>query len=188
LIVLIMFEGRNVNLRRAEKDDVSLVVKWWRSSRYMGDYQDIVTISKAEMEKVMLRNTVFFMIEKKDGTKIGHIGAYMGTRTSWEIGYALIPNERGKDYGSEAVQMMVDHLFNEKGFDRIQAPAATGNTAAQRALEKAGFSKEGLMRKSGHAKGKYIDQYLYSILREEWKTPKDTNKNSSIKTLGTSEG
>ena len=174
-----MLEGKNVNLRKAEKDDVSLVVEWWGNSQYMGDYQDVMTISKAKMEKVMLEHTIFFIIEKKDGTKIGHIGAYMGTRTSWEIGYALVPSERGKGYGTEAIQIMVDYLFLKKDFVRVQAPAAPGNIASQRALEKAGFSKEGLMRKSGHAKGEYIDQYLYSILREEWKEPKILTRTAS---------
>ncbi len=151
-------------------------MEWWGNSKYMGNYQDVMTISKAMMEKVMLEDTIFFIIEKKDSTKIGHIGSFMGGRTSLEIGYALVPSERGKGYGTEAIQMVVDYLFLVKDSVRIQAPAATENIASQRALEKAGFSKEGLMRKSGHAKGEYIDQYIYSILREEWKEPKILTK------------
>jgi len=167
-----VLEGKNVNMRKAEKDDASLAMEWWGNQQYMGDYQDIMTISKEKMEKVMLEETTFFMIEKKDGTKIGHIGGFMGGRTSLEIGYALVPSERGKGYGTEAIQMIVDYLFLKKDSVRIQAPAATENIASQKALEQAGFSREGLMRKSGYAKGKYIDQFLYSILREEWKEPK----------------
>ena len=167
-----MFEGRNVNLRKAEKDDVSSVLEWWGNSEYMGDFQDVMTISRAKMEKVMLKDTIFFIIEKKDGTKIGHIGGWMRGRISMEIGFALVPRERGKGYGTEAIRMMVDYLFSERDVVRVQAPAATGNMASQKALEKAGFSREGLMRKSWHAKGEYIDQYLYSVLREEWKEPK----------------
>ena len=124
----------------------------------------------------MLEHTIFFIIEKKDGTKIGHVGGFMHGRISKEIGFALVPSERGKGYGTEAIQMMVDYLFLKRDFVRIQAPAATGNIASQKALEKAGFSKEGLMRKSWYAKGEYLDQYLYSILREEWKVPKILTK------------
>jgi ribosomal-protein-alanine N-acetyltransferase len=167
-----LLEGRNLNLRRAEKDDVSLVSQWWSNSQYMGEYQDVLRISEAKLEKVMLKDTIFFMIEKKDGARIGHIGGYMHGRISLEIGFALVPSERGKGYGTEAIQMMVDYLFLEKDIVRVQAPAATGNIASQKALEKAGFLKEGLMRKSWYVKGEYIDQYLYSILREEWKEPK----------------
>jgi len=175
-----LLEGKNVNLRKAEKGDVSLVVEWWRNPQYMGNFQDTMTISKPKMKKVMLEDTIFFIIEKKDGTKIGHIGGFMGGRTSLEIGYALVPSERGKGYGTEAIRIIVDYLFLKKNSVRIQAPAATENVASQEALEKAGFSKEGLMRKSGHAKGEYIDQYLYSILREEWKEPKVLTKTQQV--------
>jgi RimJ/RimL family protein N-acetyltransferase len=37
------------------------------------------------------------------------------------IGYALLPNERGKGYGSEAVKIIVDYLFLSKNMVRIQA-------------------------------------------------------------------
>jgi len=75
--------------------------------------------------------------------------------------------------------MMVDYLFLKKDSVRIQAPAAVENTASQKALEKAGFSREGLMRKSGYARGEYTDQYLYSVLREEWKEPRILTKTTS---------
>jgi RimJ/RimL family protein N-acetyltransferase len=39
-----------------------------------------------------------------------------------------------------------------------------------------GFTKEGTMRKSGHSRGMYRDEHLYSILREEWKEPKILTK------------
>ena len=169
-----------MNLRKAEKDDVSLVVEWWGNSQYMGDYQDIMTISKAKMEKVMLEDTIFFVVEKKDRTKIGHIGGWMQGRICMEIGFALVPSERGKGYGTEAIQMMVDYLFLEKDIVRVQAPAATGNIASQKALEKSGFSKEGLMRKSWLVRGEHMDQYLYSILREEWKEPKILKNKSKV--------
>jgi len=49
-----LLEGNNVNLRKAENEDVSLVEEWWCNPQYMGNFQDIMTISKAKMEKVML--------------------------------------------------------------------------------------------------------------------------------------
>jgi ribosomal-protein-alanine N-acetyltransferase len=43
---------------------------------------------------------------------------------------------------------------------------------SQKVLQKAGFRKEGIIRKSVFSKGKWKDRALYSILREEWKEPK----------------
>ncbi len=39
-------------------------------------------------------------------------------------------------------------------------------------LEKTGFKKEGIVRKSLFARGEWRDMFLYSILREEWKEPR----------------
>lgn len=123
------------------------------------------------LEKAMLEKTIFFIIEKKDGAKIGHISGWMIDRTM-EIGFALVPNERSKGYGTEAIQLMVDYLFLTKDIVRIQVSTDTRNPTSQKALEKVGFSKEGIMRKSWYTRGQYRDHYLYSTLREGWKEPK----------------
>jgi RimJ/RimL family protein N-acetyltransferase len=90
----------------------------------------------------------------------------------WEIGFALIPNERGKGYCTEATQLMVDYLFLSKNVTRIQATTHTRNAASQKVLEKAGFQKEGTLRKSNLVRGEFTDMFIFSILREEWKEPK----------------
>jgi ribosomal-protein-alanine N-acetyltransferase len=46
------------------------------------------------------------------------------------------------------------------------------NVGSQKVLEKAGFKKEGTIRKLFFLRGQLRDACLYSILREEWKEPK----------------
>jgi RimJ/RimL family protein N-acetyltransferase len=140
----------------------------------MGEYQDVVVRSKEEFEKIMLRDTIFFIIEK-NRTAIGHIGSWILGRTM-EIGFALVPDERAKGFGTEAIQLMVDYLFLTKGIVRIQVSTDTKNIASQRALEKAGFTKEGTMRKLWYTGGEFRDHYLYSILKEEWKEQRKSAK------------
>ena len=166
-----MLEGKTINLGNASKDDVSLVMHWWNDPLYMGEYQDTTMLSREELEKIMLEKTIFFMIEKKDGAKIGHIGGWMIGKTM-EIGFALVPNERREGYGTEAIRLMIDYLFLTKDIVRIQVSTDTRNTASQKTLQEAGFIKEGTMRKSWYTRGEYKDHYLYSILREEWKEPR----------------
>ena len=55
---------------------------------------------------------------------------------------------------------------------RIQADTDPMNIASQRALEKAGFKREGILRKTYFCRGEWKDTVLYSVLREEWKEPK----------------
>jgi ribosomal-protein-alanine N-acetyltransferase len=170
-----VLEGKTVNLRNASKKDVSTVLRWWSDPQYMGEYRDTTVLSKEELAKVMLERTTFFIVEKKDGAKIGHIGGWMIGKTM-EIGFALVPNERRKGHGTQAIQLMVDYLFLTKDIARIQASTDTRNTSSQKTLERVGFIKEGTMRKSWYTRGKYEDHYLYSILREERKEPKILTK------------
>jgi hypothetical protein len=53
-----------------------------------------------------------------------------------------------------------------------KATTDTRNKASQRVLEKTGFKREGTIRKAGFVRGHWQDDYLYSIIREEWKQPR----------------
>ena len=76
-----------------------------------------------------------------------------------------------KGYCTEAVMILVDFLFLSKDIIRIQAEANPRNLASQKVLEKVGFIKEGIIRKSVFIRGKWRDGILYSILRDEWAKP-----------------
>ena len=167
-----MLEGKIVNLRIIEREDLSIIKEWDNEIGIMGEYEPIVQETKADLEKQYdkLTEGQWFFIEKKDGTKIGFIAHFVAHGTV--IGYALLPNERGKGYGSEAIRIMVDYLFLSKNIVRIQAETHPQNIASQRVLEKVGFKNEGVVRKSSFVRGEWRDRYLYSILREEWKEPR----------------
>ena len=71
----------------------------------------------------------------------------------WEIGIALLPQARGKGHGTEAQRQLTRYLFAHTTVHRIEAITATGNIAEQRALEKAGFTREGVLRGIGWREG-----------------------------------
>lgn len=176
-----MLEGKKINLRIAEKEDASLLVQWLNDVEFAGDYQHFpLQTSKAQLERQITEQKnyqhewVDFVIEKKDGTKIGWAVHYVAAPNfGWiEIGYAIIPSERNKGYATEAIKILVDYLFLTREIIRIQAIIDTRNVASRKALEKVGFKKEGTLRKALWAvKGEWADGYICSILREEWKKP-----------------
>ena len=182
-----MLEGKKVNLRVMEKDDVVSIVEIF-SNIHFDEYDPIMLMSKSEMTKrfdnptpieIVTQNTRF-IIEKKDRAKIGLARHFLVQPFGlMEIGYIIVPSERRKGYGTEAAQIMVDYLFLSKKIVRIQATTDAKNKASQKVLEKAGFKKEGTIRKAGFLRGEWVDAYLYSILREEWKEPKILTKTTS---------
>ena len=164
-----------MNLRVVEREDVPLAHDWMNDREFMGEFVPSIQRTKEEFEKFgdNLFAIKLFFIEKKDGTKIGlmnHFKSYLGLGELLEIGYMMSPSERGKGYCTEATQLMVDYLFLSMDISRVQAVISARNKASERVLEKAGFTREGTIRR--HVRGARRDAYLYSILREEWKEPK----------------
>jgi RimJ/RimL family protein N-acetyltransferase len=174
-----LLEGKLVNLRAVEKEDLPLLAEWVNNLEFAGEYVNLRQFSKSEVEKEFTTENKHefkdFIIEKKDGTKVGWISHFYVLHPAGrllEIGYTILPGERGKGYCTEAVNVMVDYLFLSKDMMRIQATTDTRNLASQRVLEKAGFRREGTLRKTGFVRGEWVDDYLYSMLREEWKEPR----------------
>ena len=175
-----VLEGKSVNLRIVEKEDLPLLAEWFNNPEVFGQYNPLVQFSKKEIEKDYedrkLEQTEF-IIEKKDGSKIGYMWHFsIPLPRLLEIGYFLVPKERGKDYCPEAVNILVDYLFLSKDIVRIQAHTDIENVASQKVLEKTGFKKEGKSRKSMFIRGEWRDLFVFSILREEWKEPKILTK------------
>ena len=176
-----MLEGNSINLRIAEKDDIPLLAKWYNSIEFQGEYftnpQKSRTDWQKDLENPVALDNHEFLIEKKEGTKIGHIGYGTCPLHGWlEIGFAVIPKERSKGYGTEAIQLMVDYLFLLKGTPRIMINTDARNAASIKAAMKAGFKKEGTIRKGGFTWGQYADACILGILREDWKEPKILTK------------
>jgi len=172
-----LLEGKNVNLRILEKEDFPLFAEWFNKPEVFGEYNPLHQVSRIEAEKMFEgpNEEKSFIIEKKDGSKIGFIGHFYVLHVAGkqlEIGYSLVPSERGKGYGTEATQLMVDYLFLSKDIARVQAQTDPRNIASHKVLEKVGFKKEGTLRKSFFMRGEWRDAYVYSILREEWKEPR----------------
>jgi RimJ/RimL family protein N-acetyltransferase len=93
--------------------------------------------------------------------QFGAVGRY------WEIGIALLPQWRGRGIGWRAQAMLCDYLFADTVAQRIQAGTHPENIAEQKALTKAGFQLEGVVRACEFRAGQWRDGYLYSRLRTD---------------------
>lgn len=174
-----LLEGKNVNLKLAEKEDIPQLMQWFNDVGFAGDYANFpVQVSSNQLEPQTLEHKLYgnewvtFIVEKKDGTKIGIALHYISAPNfGWvEIGHTIIPEERNKGYATEATQILTDYLFLTRDIPRIQAITDKDSLASKRVLESNGFKKEGTLRKAlWNATGRWTDGCVYSILREEWK-------------------
>lgn len=83
-------------------------------------------------------------------------------RRSAEIGYWLGEPYWGRGIATEAVREVTRHALEELGLIRVFAQIFETNPASMRVLEKAGYVREGRMRKAVVKRGRVLDQLLYA--------------------------
>jgi RimJ/RimL family protein N-acetyltransferase len=83
------------------------------------------------------------------------------------IGIELLLEHRGHGYGTTAQRMIAEHLFSTSTIERLEASTDVDNLAEQRALTKAGFTREGRLRHAWFRAGAWRDTVLYSRLRDD---------------------
>jgi RimJ/RimL family protein N-acetyltransferase len=84
-----------------------------------------------------------------------------------EIGAMVFPEYRGRGLGTAAQRRLVDYLFATTLANRLQAVTDIENLGERRALERAGFRREGTMRGLAFLGGRWRDCVLYARLRSD---------------------
>jgi aminoglycoside 6'-N-acetyltransferase len=87
------------------------------------------------------------------------------TSSCWEIAIGILPEARGRGYGTAAQRLLVGYLFEHTRVERIQATTDPTNIAERTCLDRVGFRLEGTVRRAQWRQGRWHDQLLYSILR-----------------------
>ncbi len=106
-----------------------------------------------------------------DGEAVGAIGYVPGRdveRFSAEIGYWLGETMWGRGIVTDALVVLTEHAFARMNVLRMFALPFADNPGSVRVLEKAGYSREGLMRSSSVKYGVVKDQLLYARINPSW--------------------
>lgn len=77
----------------------------------------------------------------------------------------------GREIMPEAGRAVIQHLFDEAGFNRIAAVHAAQNPKSGRAMQKMGMQYEGTLRQAGFCNKGVIDAVWYSVLAGESRQP-----------------
>lgn len=107
-------------------------------------------------------------IDVAAGSCVGAVGWRPVEATgSLEIGICVLPEHRGRGVGTEAQRQLVDYLFATAPVHRLQAKTEVGNVAEERALERVGFAREGVLRGYAFRDGRWRDGIMYGLLRDD---------------------
>jgi RimJ/RimL family protein N-acetyltransferase len=91
--------------------------------------------------------------------KRAYVGIFLPEEETW-----------GKGYGTEAMRLLVDHLFAEMELQEIRTATWTGNKRMMRCAEKSGFTEAARMphRAEFSIRGEPLERIEFSISREDW--------------------
>ena len=174
-----MIVGERIRLRPIRRSDLELLQAWEDDVAASGSY-NFFGLKPAEGllhrfdEKGLLddhRGTLLVetLADQPLGTVSWHPVQYGPNAASraLNIGIGLIPIARGQGYGAEAQRLLAGYLFATYPVARVEASTDVTNLAEQRALEKAGFTRDGVLRQAQWRAGAWHDLVVYSKLRGE---------------------
>lgn len=87
---------------------------------------------------------------------------------SAEIGYYLSPAFRGRGYLHAALEAFCSLLLGDLRLNKVYAQTGSFNAPSIALLERCGFRRDGVLRAHHEQGGVLLDDYLYSLLREEY--------------------
>jgi RimJ/RimL family protein N-acetyltransferase len=165
-----------LRLRPPDEDDLTVVERLTQDPATTSEFawygwQDPLRWRRSWAENRLLGDTGGLLIVVRGGLPLGFVNwrRRQGTPAGfhWEIGIAMLPEARGRGDGTEAHRLLARYLFAHTTAHRLEAVTEVTNLAERRALEKAGFTAEGVCRGVGWRDGQWRDGVTYSLLRTD---------------------
>lgn len=170
-----MLIGKNVFLRKLEKGDLERTWVWL----HMQDVYDKIGVSvpfshsqqEAWFEKTdkATDKFVFAVCRCNDSLHLGNVSidSIDSKHRNARLSIFLADSEsRGKGYGSEALNLLIEYAFDFLNLHKVWVKMDTDDPRVVRFYEKCGFIQEGVLKQHEFKNGKYIDKILFAKIRE----------------------
>lgn len=183
-----MLTGERVLLRALSRDDVPMThrldadvdlhqvvnIDAWRPQSLEAAY---ARFDKELADPPDSAKLAMFAVVPRD--RADDPGAAVGYGLLWDInvhqrtahlGLGLVPEARGQGYGSDTVRVLCDYGFRVLGLARIGLETLATNAGMIAAAEAVGFVREGVLRSNAVVDRERVDEVLFGLLAEEWKS------------------
>ncbi|NHC14706.1 GNAT family N-acetyltransferase [Motilibacter deserti] len=171
-----MSSRTGVRLRAVAEADVPTLDAWDQDPEHAGEWGDFGLPPRSHAE-LLRRNGAErgygFLVVEVDAELAGSVSWHAvpygpnPQSRAWNIGISLHPPYRGRGAGTRAQRLLADMLFATTDACRVEASTDVDNRPEQRALEKAGFTREGVLRGAQFRRGEWHDLVSYARLRND---------------------
>lgn len=170
----------SVALRAVLEEDLALLQAWRNDPQHETEYGDFLVTHRRGggrherwQDDGLLSEDNGVLVVTFAGNPVGEVqwhavsyGPNAGSK-ALNIGIALARSARGRGIGTQAQRLLAGYLFDHTTTHRVEASTDVTNLAEQRALEKAGFTRDGVLRGAQFRRGAWHDMVLYSMLRTD---------------------
>ena len=169
--------GSTTYLRPVDKDDAPELATWINDpevTRFLLMYRPLAVGQEEEFLKRMHASEtdlILGIVTRAEDQFIGVLGLHQMDQRSRHAQLGITIGDKnywGKGHGTEAVRLVVDHAFQTLNFNRVWLRVVEFNARAIRSYEKVGFRVEGRLRQQMFRDGRYWDEIVMAILREDW--------------------
>lgn len=174
-----MYEGTLVRLRAYRKEDIKDALEYVNDPEVkrnmMPGIPFLYTLEDEEkwyQSNTALKDTYNFAIETLTDKK--YIGGCGVNEVDWKnskvvVGIFIGDKEYwNKGYGTDAMKVLINFIFQQMNINKIKLVVYSFNERAIKCYEKCGFQKEGIHRQEAYKDGKYHDEIVMGLLKEEW--------------------
>jgi ribosomal-protein-alanine N-acetyltransferase len=106
--------------------------------------------------------------DRSTGRAVGSVSFHVWGPRHWNVGYWIAPQYRSRGMATRSVTILSRWAFSEHpSLERLSLYHLPGNDASGRVAERAGFRREGLLRRWADVGGRQRDWVMYSLIRDD---------------------
>jgi RimJ/RimL family protein N-acetyltransferase len=170
--------GTLVYLRPLEADDAEVIHRWFEDTRIatlMGELPRSLSRRRQQYESNVADQGsgyfLFVICRLEDDRPVGRTDLFDIDRQNGSAAFGITigdPASWGNGYGTDAVNALVDFAFGQLRLERVWLDTDAHNARAQAVYAKAGFVREGVLRRAFYQDGRWSDDVRMAMIREEW--------------------
>ena len=173
---MIILTDNDVVLRELTEADIPKLAEYANNEKVSINLRDAfpnpysIDDAKKFVDMVDKQNPKTFFAIEYQGNYVGNISLSVGNdvyRKSAEIGYFIGEPFWNKGIVTKAVRLITEYGFGELDIVRIYTGVFEYNKPSQRVLEKCGFEKEAIFKKSIFKRGEFYDEIRFALLKED---------------------
>ena len=162
-----MLETKRLVIAEAVEADI----EWIIAQESDEENRKFVWIGTREEHRAEIADPAHLLLvfrEKDDGEKVGYALVHLDFKSERFELRRIVIALKNRGYGRESIEALMKYAFETLRFNRFWLDVYPDNTVGIALYESLGLHRDGVLRQNYKSERGYLDQIIYSMLREEY--------------------